>query len=48
MADIVSELNAIDNGQYGIDIRDAIHDAIDKINTQIDAQNAGEGGEESA
>lgn len=48
MAEIVNELNAIENGQYGIDIRDAIHDAIDKINAQIDAQNAGEGGEEDA
>lgn len=42
MAEIANELNTIRNGRYGIDIRDAIHDAIDKINTQVDEQNAGE------
>ena len=42
MADLTIELNTIQNGRYGIDIRDAIHDAIDKINTQVDEQDAGE------
>jgi hypothetical protein len=31
MADISNELDAIEIGRYGVDIRMAIHDALEKI-----------------
>jgi hypothetical protein len=31
MADISNELRTIEKGRYGIDIRMAIHDALEKI-----------------
>ena len=48
MADITYELNIIMNKRYGVDIRNEIHDAIDKINKQLDAQDAGEESEDGA
>lgn len=48
MADITYELNIIKNKRYGEDIRNEIHDAIDKINKQLDAQDAGEESEDDA
>lgn len=41
MAKITRELNTIDNNVLGGKIRFPIHDAIDKINTQLEEQNAG-------
>lgn len=34
MANISRELEKIRNGRYGIDIRQAIHDALKKINDE--------------
>lgn len=41
MADIVTELNAIYNNWMGVDIRFPIHDAIEKINDELNAQDEG-------
>lgn len=41
MADIAGDLNTIQNKRYGVEIRDAIHHAIDSINTQINEQDEG-------
>lgn len=41
MADIVAELNTIHNDWMGYEIRYPIHDAIKKINDQINEQDAG-------
>lgn len=41
MADIVTELNTIYNEWMGIDIRFPIHDAIEKINDELNAQDEG-------
>ena len=50
MADILSELNTIENDWMGHEIRFPIHDAIEKINKQLDEQDAGieDDGEASA
>lgn len=42
MADIVEELNAIDKYWMGHEIRFPIHDAIEKINDQLDEQDGRE------
>ena len=41
MANITTELNTIENRSKGEHIRFPIHDAIQKINQQIEDQNAG-------
>lgn len=41
MADIVAELNTIYNNWMGVDIRFPIHDAIEKINNELNAQDEG-------
>lgn len=41
MADIVTELNTIYNEWMGIDIRFPIHDAIEKINDELNTQDEG-------
>jgi hypothetical protein len=41
MAKITRELNTIDNKWFGHEIRFPIHDAIEKINIQLEEQNAG-------
>lgn len=41
MAQITRELNTIKNKWFGHEIRFPIHDAIEKINTQLEEQNAG-------
>ena len=41
MARITEELNVINNHWLGEEIRFPIHDAIDKINIQLEEQNAG-------
>lgn len=56
MAQITTELNTIANYWMGEEIRFPIHDAIEKINTQLEEQNEGisippneeQGGEENA
>lgn len=53
MANITTELNTIENRSKGEHIRFPIHDAIQKINQQIEDQNAGikqedEGGDTDA
>lgn len=55
MAKITRELNTIDNNVLGSEIRFPIHDAIEKINIQLEEQNAGiepedqeEGGDDNA
>lgn len=40
MADIQKELFEIKYGRYGIDIREAIHDALQKISDEEDEENA--------
>lgn len=42
MAEITLELNTIFNDWMGYEIRMPIHDAIKKINDQINEQDAGE------
>ena len=42
MADITRELNEIQNGQFGRDIRMQIHTCLDRINYQLEAQDSGE------
>ena len=37
MANIDTELNAIKTAIYGKDVRDSIHDAIEKINEEVEA-----------
>lgn len=46
MARITRELNIIENKWFGHEIRFPIHDAIEKINTQLEEQNAGIGPED--
>ena len=41
MADIVTELNTIYSNWMGVDIRFPIHDAIEKINNELNAQDEG-------
>ena len=41
MADIVTELNTLYNNWMGVDIRFPIHDAIEKINDELNAQDEG-------
>jgi hypothetical protein len=42
MADIFNEMQIIANYWMGYDIRLPIHDAIENINDQLEAQNEGE------
>lgn len=42
MAQITQELNEIQNGQYGYQIRMQIYTCLDRINKQLEAQDAGE------
>ena len=42
MADITRELNEIQNGQYGFEIRMQIYTCLDRIDVQLKAQDEGE------
>lgn len=42
MAQITRELNEIQNGRYGHQIRMQIYTCLDRINQQLEAQDAGE------